>query len=498
MSTQRGPRAPLTGLWAPLAAAVALAVALAVVLVATGLATDARSALFPAPTPTATTPGWLAPPSSAPALAGAAPLSTAAPLPEADRLARDLAPRLALGTGSIGGTVLDASTGRVLFSQAGGDARVPASNLKLLTAAAVLTSLGPDARLRTRAVRPDAGTVVLAGGGDAMLAAGSSQPDAVMGRAGLATLAADTAKALAPAAGAAHDAATSPQPAPSPPRTVTVRLDDTLFTGPALSPAWDPADVAAGEIAPVYALALNGARTAPGAPGPRPQDTALDAANAFRDALAAALAGTGVTVAAGVSRVAAPVEGQELAAVESAPLGEQVDYMLRESDNYLAEVLARLAAHAQGGPAANEGAVAALRAAAVQVLGTADGLEIADACGLSLGNRISPTALATLVREMAVGSDERLRAALGGFPVAALDGTLGSRFAGSAAAGAGVVRAKTGTLNTVAALSGYAVDADGRLLVFSFVANGLDPGRRGEAVQALDGAAAALAACGCR
>jgi D-alanyl-D-alanine carboxypeptidase/D-alanyl-D-alanine-endopeptidase (penicillin-binding protein 4) len=97
---------------------------------------------------------------------------------------------------------------------------------------------------------------------------------------------------------------------------------------------------------------------------------------------------------------------------------------------------------------------------------------------------------------MTTGADTRLRAALAGFPVAGLTGTLGERYLdGAAAAGAGLVRAKTGTLNTVVALSGYVVDADGRLLVFSFVGNGLRPGAANKA--ALDLSASALAACGC-
>ena len=89
---------------------------------------------------------------------------------------------------------------------------------------------------------------------------------------------------------------------------------------------------------------------------------------------------------------------------------------------------------------------------------------------------MSARQLAGVVRAITSGADPRLRAALAGFPVAGLTGTLGARYAdASTARGAGLVRAKTGTLNTVTALSGYVVDADGRLLVFSFIGNGLTP-----------------------
>ena len=82
--------------------------------------------------------------------------------------------------------------------------------------------------------------------------------------------------------------------------------------------------------------------------------------------------------------------------------------------------------------------------------------------------------------------------------MAGLTGTLGNRYMDtSTSRGAGLVRAKTGTLNTVIALSGYVVDADGRLLVFSFIGNGLTPGAAGNKA-ALDRTASVLAACGCR
>ena len=189
---------------------------------------------------------------------------------------------------------------------------------------------------------------------------------------------------------------------------------------------------------------------------------------------------TAVAGAASATRRTRARTGQVLAEVQSATLRQQVDLMLQTSDNYLAEVLGRMAAVAAGQPGSNDGATATVYKQ-VQDLGIpTDGLRVADVSGLSLGNQVSAGQLSEIVRAITSGTEPSLRAAIGGFPVAGLTGTLGSRYTdASTEGGAGLVRAKTGTLNSVIALSGYVVDADGRLLVFSFIGNGLAPGAAG-------------------
>lgn len=494
-------RRGITGLrqsW-PLVLLAALLVALATpaaLLVAPGfLGPEA-----PAPAPPA--PGWQQAPATLSARQGLATLDASAVVPAQPAVAAQLDPLLkADGGGTFTALVQDALTGQVLFDRGGSEGRVPASNMKLLTATAALRSMGPEHRFSTTVVAgPAPGQVVLVGGGDVLLGPGESNPERALGHAGLATLAAGTVAALK-ADGASGE--------------LKVLVDDSLFSGPALNPAWESGDVAAGEVAPLFPLALNSARYDPAVTtGPRPQDSAVTVAEEFAARLRTAGAAAGLTVAAGVERSPRPAaarplattapegggsgEPRVLAEVQSATVAEQVDVMLQDSDNYLAEALGRLTALADGLPGSNDGATAAVHAQLSAAGLATDAMKLVDVCGLAMGNQVSARQFTEVVRAITSGTDTRLRAALDGFPVAGLTGTLDTRYGGDATAGgAGLVRAKTGTLNTVLALSGYVVDADGRLLVFSFIGNGLTPGAAGNK-EALDRAATALAGCGCQ
>lgn len=92
---------------------------------------------------------------------------------------------------------------------------------------------------------------------------------------------------------------------------------------------------------------------------------------------------------------------------------------------------------------------------------------IADGSGLSRYNYLSPEMLVRLLRVMARRPE--FAAYYDALPIAGVDGTLEFRMRGTRAAGN--ARAKTGFISNARALSGYVTTLDGELLAFSMLAN---------------------------
>ena len=434
--------------------------------------------LDPVPTPAPpfpTAPGAV----PAPDLPAALPeLDPAAPVPagaQVQALVAELVADARLGP-SVGVVVADGPTGEVLAEHDPVTPRIPASTAKLVTAVAALGAIGPDTTVATRAVRGADGGVVLVGGGDMMLAAGEGDPDAVNGRAGLGDLARETAEQLTLAG------------------TTSVRLavDDTLFSGPALSPLWEPSHLVNGFTAPVTALAVDIAKLRTEIEySPRQADPALAAGQVF----AAQLAAHGITVEGTPTRAAAPADAVELAAVRSAPMREVVDYFLHTSDNVITEVVGRLVALDAGLPASFEGATQAVLAQ-VRALGVdTTGAHLSDCSGLADGSGLPATLLLDVLRLVTDPAHPELRHVAVGMPLAGYSGTLADRFTRSGAAG--LVRAKTGSLSGVTSLAGTVVDVDGRALLFAVVADQTPAGGQGGPRAAIDTFVSRLAACGC-
>lgn len=276
-------------------------------------------------------------------------------------------------------------------------------------------------------------------------------------------------------------------------RQVHLLVDATLYTGPATGPGWKPSYVTSGNVAPVSALEVDEGRKNPAA-SPRVADPAAAAGASF----AALLKAGGIEVVGSPVPGTAPDGATVLAAVSSPPVSALVDRLLQRSDNDLAEALGRQVAIHEGLPASFAGAAEATMRVLASLGVAPSGLVLADNSGLSRDDRVTVTALTQLLRLAASADHPQLRSVAVGLPVGGFSGTLSQRFGTGATVGAGVVRAKTGTLDGVSSLAGYATDADGRLLAFAFVSNGVPVGSTTKAEAALDKLAAVLAGCGCR
>jgi D-alanyl-D-alanine carboxypeptidase/D-alanyl-D-alanine-endopeptidase (penicillin-binding protein 4) len=428
-------------------------------------------------------------PPPVPVLPGAAP---SAPLPTGGGLAAALSPLVssaALGK-QVAGVVADPASGRVLWASGASSLLQPASTAKLVTAVAALSVLGPAARFSTRVAAGPAGSIVLVGGGDPTLAAGRPPAGDYPQPATLRSLATVTARAL-------HARGRS---------SVRLGYDASLFTGPPLAPGWPMAYINTGNVTAITALEVDQGRLTrsggpqdaddPGNFRPRSPDPAGQAGNAF----AAFLRADGIRVTGPVSGQAARPHAATLASVASPPLSAIVGWMLRESNNVIAENLARQVALHTHRPATFSGSAAAVTSV-LRSLGVPTGIHLVDGSGLSPQDRIAPSTLARVVSLASGPGHPGLRPAITGLPVAGFSGTLApgqSVFGDVGEPGLGVIQAKTGNLSSVATLAGLVNDASGRLLAFAFMTNQVPAARLPKAAAGIDALASALARCGCR
>ena len=141
------------------------------------------------------------------------PAAASTPMAGSVEIADALGPALAAGAlgERVGVSVVDLDTGATAY-ESGPDALIPASTLKILTAAAALDVMDADHRFTTRAVEgTEPGQIVLVGGGDPTLTA-DDQPAqgttqlSVLAQATSAALKASGTTSIRPAAGACSSA----------------------------------------------------------------------------------------------------------------------------------------------------------------------------------------------------------------------------------------------------------------------------------------------------
>jgi D-alanyl-D-alanine carboxypeptidase/D-alanyl-D-alanine-endopeptidase (penicillin-binding protein 4) len=440
--------------------------------------------------------------------------ASAAPLEE--RLDAALSSRGLRGA-RIGALVVDGESGRVLYARWPDRPLVPASNLKVLTAIAALSALGPAHRFTTEILAdapPDAegsvGILMIRGGGDPALTSEEIwRLAADLRRLGLRRVrdgllldaSAFDAERWHPSWGAvsarAYHAPVSAisvnygafaavvAPGSAVGDRVSVQLDPPVpflrlvnrgVTGPTRSAptlAVDRRTAGAVEDVVVTGRARAGAE-------PRTYyRSVLDPVGYAGAVLRMQLAANGIVVEGETRRGIVPVSAHPLHVFEGRPLAEIVRLFVKYSNNAIAETLLKVLGAREGdGPTTWARGIAAVRSQLAGLGLSMEGLTLVDGSGLSYDNRVPPRLLVEALR-VARRSFRFGPEFVSALPIAATDGTLEERAERAALA----VRAKTGLLTRVTGLSGYAEGGDGRVLVFCVLANGY----RGSAEAAMNG-----------
>lgn len=422
-----------------------------------------------------------------------------------------------------GARIIDVETGDVVYEHNPDQYFVPASNAKLYATALALRRLGPDHRFATRIVadaKPDAEGVIagdlrLVGGGDPTLSSREYPYDGdAAGGNGLAPV--DEFAAELAAMGV---------------RTIRGDIvgDDTAYPWEPYPEGWALDDTFWDYGAPVSALALHDnffrLSVFPGRSAGEPARLLVRPATEYyqivnrvrtvaqgetvveidwpfgereinvrgtmllgdgRDRLLAirdpahyaawvlkeALERRGVTVE-GEARAlyrsadepATPVNGVVLVSRESPPLFEILQVINKVSQNLHAELLLHEVSRVRRGDGSREAGLRELRSFLAGAGVPESAYDLEDGSGLSRLDLVTPAGTAQLLRYMYLSEDRD--GWLETLAVGGDDGTLQHRFSGSP----GRVRAKTGTMTHVSALSGY-VDSPSRgTLAFSILVN---------------------------
>jgi D-alanyl-D-alanine carboxypeptidase/D-alanyl-D-alanine-endopeptidase (penicillin-binding protein 4) len=355
--------------------------------------------------------------------------------------------------------------------------------LKTLTASAAIAVLGADYQITTKVVDGNsAGSIVLVGRGDATLSAMPAGTESVYaGAPKLSSLAASVISKYS----AAH-----------PGEPITQIILDASYWSPSdqWDSSWKRSEQTIGYHSEVTALQVDGDRADPTRQtSPRTTDPIARAGKLFLAALRAADTG-GIVAPNATFTTGTAAGGETLGQVKSQPLRVLIKQMLLNSDNTLAEMLARIVSKESG----LGGTAASLQQAIPSALWpedqeTAARVEIKDGSGLSEHNGVPANVMADFMRRVADGTDnlDIVRDAL---PVAGKSGTLAARFAVDDGAARGHVTAKTGWIDTAYTLSGFVDAKDGTRLTFAFYAIG--DGIQPDAKDAIDALVSGVYKCG--
>ncbi len=328
---------------------------------------------------------------------------------------------------------------------------IPASNLKIVTAGAALALLDPQQRFTTTFVTDGAptdgkvvkGNLYMVGGGDPLLSTSAYLSQLPNGR-----------------QPATDMTAIADQIAATGIREITGSVvgDGTRYDDIRTIEAWPARYLSQGQVAPLSALVIDDAWSA--GSGPSAGDPALHAATV----LTRLLEERGVTIAGAPKAGVAPSGAAPLTEFDSAPIAEIVDEGLRFSDNTTMEMLVKEIGLQESGTGSTAAGLDAIEGWLDSSGFPTGGVVLDDGSGLSEKNRVTCALVAEVLRRG--GADGVLAA---GLARPGQEGTLDDRF--QEASLRDQLRAKTGTLRPVTALSGWLDTTAGSDLAFAFIQN---------------------------
>lgn len=347
------------------------------------------------------------------------------------------------------------------FDVHGGEAAIPGSTLKVVTAAVALDVLDPAGTFKTDVLTvaaPDASGVVagdlyVVGGGDPLLTT-SAYREWLATTPTVSEVPTTPLESLADAVKAAGITAV----------TGAVVGDDGRYDRAYyVSDHWPASYRAGGTIGPSSALVVNDGYARANRTGVAP---VADPPAAAAGALVALLQERGIAVGQGGRSGAAPREATSVAHVDSQPLRSIIREMLASSDNDTAELLLKEIGRAGKGQASTAGGVAVVTEKLASWSVPMAGVALFDGSGLSRDDRLTCAALTGVLNRF--GLDSVL---VQGMAIAGVDGTLADHLKGTAAEGR--MRGKTGTLSGVRSLVGVFPSADGTATMrFAFLLQG--------------------------
>lgn len=457
----------------------------------------------------------------------------AAPAADADPAGRIAALVNGIKPGSMrmGLHVVDAATGADVIAVDADGALKPASNMKVVTAAAALDILPGSFRFRT----------VLAVRGNDLVVIGSGDPSF-----GDPKIAAARRQQIT---AAFHDWAARLKARGLTEIAGDLIIDDSVFESQRVHPSWDRDQLDSWYCAPVGGLNINDncidVQISPGKPGEpaavkvvpgntyvtiqnqaktggkqtasirRPRNepvyvvsglckfastfqaiTVPDPGMLFGSALKTTLAADGINIRGTVRRervrdgLGNPPGNCSVVAVQENGIDDSLGRMLKDSQNLFAEcVLKTIGFQRSAAETGNgEGSYVSGRRALAEYFKkigapVAQDVYIDDGSGLSHRNRVTPRLMTHVLRHMF--RHPRSKEFIANLPVAGEDGTLKRRMHDVD----GRVRAKTGYINNVHALSGFVYGKSGRVYCFSILANDV---RGGDAKARMDDICRAL------